>query len=191
MVRIALAFVAALWAGIGTAQPVQDPFVFENGDQLSISVLEDPGLNTTALVRPDGQISLPIVGEVTVAGRTAAAVQASIRRALTPNFLTPPTVTVSLVALGSGRERATFFILGETSGTGRYTFEPPFNMLQALAISGGPGRFAATNRIQIRRGSDEVILFDYEELSDGAPPTDVVELRDGDVIFIPTRRLFE
>jgi polysaccharide export outer membrane protein len=84
--------------------------------------------------------------------------------------------------------------MGEVGAPGRYDLERPVDVLQALAIAGGPGAFAARNRIQVRRQAadgERVMLFDYESLEDGATPRQLVELRDGDVIIVPERGLFD
>ncbi len=194
MTRIALLWiVVALLGGAVAAQEGSRDFRLEPGDQITISVLEDPGLNTTALVRPDGRISAPIVGALDVAGRTPESVAASIRRALAPSFLAPPTVTVALVGLG-GRQPATFYILGEIARPGPHSFDGPTTVLQALAIAGGPSRFAATRRIQLRRQTGEgewLFNFDYDVVERGLVPSQVIEMRDGDVIVVPVRGIFE
>ena len=69
------------------------------GDVLQIEVLEDATLNRTAIVLPDGQISLPLAGSVQAAGRSLAQVQADLATRLAPNFATPPTVYVTLNSL--------------------------------------------------------------------------------------------
>ena len=69
------------------------------GDVLQIEVLEDSTLNRTAIVLPDGQISLPLAGSVRAAGRSLAQVQADLASRLAPNFATAPTVYVTLSAL--------------------------------------------------------------------------------------------
>lgn len=86
-------------------------------------------------------------------------------------------------------------MMGEISRTGRFTIQLPMTLMQALAIGGGPGRFAAEQRIQVRRktedGAEQVILFDYAALQSGSPTVNDIELADGDIIFVPQRRLFE
>ena len=72
---------------------------------------------------------------------------------------------------------------------------PGTTLLQAVAISGGVSRFAAVKRIQLRRtnpstGVQNVTILNYKALANGAVTTDI-ELKDGDVILVPERRLFE
>lgn len=191
---------AILWIGVALlfapalAQTRDDQYRITPGDQIAISVLEDPGLNTSVLVRPDGRIALPLVGTILVEDQTPEQVQQIIRRALARDFVTPPTVTVSLLGLGAPDLFPQFYVLGEVARPGPYTLDRPLDLLQALALTGGPGPFAATNRIQVRRkvdGRDAVILFDYEQVEGGAVPVGDIPLRSGDVIVVPQRGLFE
>ena len=165
------------------------------GDRIAISVLEDAGLNTTALIRPDGKISLPLAGTIDAAGRTPEELQSIVRRALSRDFVEPPTVTVALVGVSNELlDISTIYIIGEVANPGRFELVLPIDVLQALAVAGGPSPFAATNRIQVRRnagGDEAVVLFDYEMIQAGAVPSERIALNDGDVIVVPERGLFE
>lgn len=199
MVRIALSWIAAalLWA---TAVQAQD-FTLRPGDVVDISVLEDPSLNRQALIRPDGKISLPIAGTLQAADRTPEQLQAAIRRALAGDFLQAPTVTVALSRLGSGAGgaadlpgQARIYVIGQVNRPGALDVQTPITALQALALAGGAGAFAASDRIQIRRmvgGRSELLLFNYDILEDGAVPDNDLAMRDGDVLLVPQRGLFE
>ncbi len=167
------------------------------GDRIDISVLEDPTLNRQALVRPDGKISMPLAGAIAVAGLTPEAAQGLIRRRLAKDFIEPPNVTVSLVALGSeDEEEPAFYVLGEVAQPGRFTFneEMPVTVLQALALAGGLDVFAARKRVQIRRYADNVEtlqLFDYDAVESGEGLLPPLFIEDGDVIVVPESGLFE
>jgi polysaccharide export outer membrane protein len=86
------------------------------------------------------------------------------------------------------------FFVGEVNRPGMVEVRQGTTLLQAVAISGGVSRFAAIKRIQLRRtgadGVQRVTFLNYRALADGAVTTDI-ELRDGDVILVPERRLFE
>lgn len=195
VLRAALLAFWALFGAAGHAQsPSNDPYVLEVGDRIAVSVLEDPALNQSLLIRPDGRVTMPIAGEIEAAGRTPLAVQDTIRRALTASFLVPPTVTVTVVGLGASPTPPVIYVLGEVRSPGPIRNELPLDILQALALAGGPGPFAATTRIQIRRkenGRDTMRLFNYDHVVEGLLPITSVPLADGDVIVVPQRRLFE
>jgi polysaccharide export outer membrane protein len=199
MVRLLLALLvaAALSAPAARAQG----YLIQLGDRLDISVLEDPALNRTVLVRPDGRISLPLAGTIQAAGTTPEAVEAAIRRSLSRQFVQPPTVTVAVVGLGrqpeeaAGAGAASIYVLGQVGRPGVYQVTLPIDALRVLALAGGPGVFAARDRVQIRRrlasGGETMFLFDYDSIERGALPTADVQLADGDVIVVPERRLFD
>jgi polysaccharide export outer membrane protein len=194
--RCALWIVAILGlAGAAAAQSRTDEYRIAVGDRLSISVLEDPGLNQSVLVRPDGRISLPLAGTLDAADRTPEELQSAIRRALGRDFIEPPTVTVSVVGLGEpDGELAILYVLGQVGRPGALEVELPIDVLQALALAGGPSVFAATERIQVRRrerGAERVMIFNYALVDEGLTPTDAFDLADGDVIVVPERGLFE
>jgi len=171
-------------------------YLLAPGDLIDINVLEDPTLNRQALIRPDGNISMPLAGTIAAAGRTPEAVQGLIRRRLAKDFVEPPNVTVALVALGiEGEEEPAFYVLGEVAQPGRFTFdeETPVTVLQALALAGGLDVFAARKRVQIRRYADNVEtlqLFDYDAVESGEGLLPPLFIEDGDVIVVPERGLF-
>ncbi|MEL6677093.1 MAG: polysaccharide biosynthesis/export family protein [Pseudomonadota bacterium] len=201
MTRLFLSlFVLCLMAGAAVAQSA---YLIQRGDRLGVQVLEDPGLNSQALVRPDGRISLPIVGAIRAAGRSPEQLSATVRDRLASNFRQPPNVTVSLLAtapeeivLPEEEEVVTLriFVLGEVARPGMMEIEEETTALQALAMAGGLSRFAAEDRIQIRStredGQEILRIFDYEALLGGAVQSMPLILADGDVILVPERGLF-
>jgi polysaccharide export outer membrane protein len=194
--RFVMAVVAALlWATVAAAQD----YLIRLGDRLDVSVLEDPAIGRQVLVRPDGRITLPLAGTLDAAGRTPEALAVAIRRALARDFVEPPTVTVAVVGLGvealpeGATGAGTIYVLGQVGAPGRYDVALPIDILQMLAVAGGPGVFAATQRIQVRRrqSGDQIFLFDYDAVEHGTVPLTPIELRDGDVVVVPERGLFE
>ena len=172
----------------------QDSYRIKSGDVLRVEVLEDATLNRSALVLPDGRIALPLAGSVSAAGRSVEAVQADITQKLAPNFAAAPNVFVSLESLGQpvatgGSSGMTVYVMGEAANPGSYSVRRGTTVLQLLAESGGLSRFAAANRIQVQRGG-QVMTFDYRAVERGAAAAPMA-LQSGDVIVIPTRRLFE
>jgi len=196
-------------AGRGTSQLVpanptdlvfgDQPYRLRPGDVIQVSVLEDGSLDRQLLVQPDGRIALPLAGAIDADGLTPDEVERAIRGRLAADVIEPPTVTVSLVSLAPGvLEEETFptiYVTGQVNAPGRYQIQGPVTALQALAIAGGPGVFAATERIQVRRVNDEgaetVFIFDYDAVEEGRPSGGLLELDDGDVLVVPERGLFE
>ncbi len=202
MIRILVAaLLMILLAGMSFAQE----YTLRPGDTLQIEVLEDPSLNRTVLVLPDGRVTFPFAGTIPAEGRTVSQVQANITTALAPNFATRPTVFVSLSNLNPISQTAlateqdgdvvSIFFLGEVNAPGVVEVPTGTTLLQALAVGGGLTDFAATRRIQLRRtdtqGREIIYRFDFRAISRGAQITGATIVQEGDVILVPQRRLFE
>jgi polysaccharide export outer membrane protein len=202
---LAVILVPAAWA--------QSSYRLQAGDVLQMEVLEDPSLNRSLLVLPDGSVSLPLVGAVSAKGQTVDAMRSTIASALASKFAAPPTIFLSVgqlnptttavaqAAAGLAASNVTtagmvsVFALGEVNKQGRVDVEPGETLLQFLAESGGLTKFAATKRIQLRRankktGQETVYHFNYKAVQQGASAP-VIVLREGDVIVVPERKLFE
>jgi polysaccharide export outer membrane protein len=186
--------VSALAAPLALAQSAG--YRIKAGDQLAITVLEDDTLNRQALVLPDGRISVPLAGSVRAAGNTVETVEKTIADRLASNFAVRPSVFVSVIAVDEEEETFPIFVLGQVGGPGQVEVEPGTTLLQAIALAGGLDRFAATKRIQLRRtdsstGQERLYLFNYKAVERGGSIQSMITLREGDVIIVPERRLFE
>lgn len=186
----------------------QGSYRIQAGDTLAISVLEDPNLNRSVLVRPDGGISLPIAGNIQAGGNSISAVERLVTERLASGFSIKPTVSVALAAVGpvasavqqaraveAANTKVDIFFMGEVNGTGNQQVERGTTLLQAIATAGGLTQFAADSRIQLRRtgrdGRETIFLFDYDAVQNGAQITNNLVVQNGDVIVVPERRLFE
>jgi len=187
---------------LATSVNAQSEFTLGPGDRVQIEVLEDPSLNREVLVLPDGSFSFPLAGAVSAGGRTTTQVESALASALAPNFATSPTVSVSVAALGEravtgGTRTIDIYLMGELAGGGGLIqVQRGTTILQALALSGGFTKFAATKRIQLRRtdpqsGQQTVYAINYDAIEQGASNIGSSQLADGDVIIVPERRLFE
>lgn len=198
-----VAFVLGLMASFtpATAQGYQ----VRPGDTLKLEIVEDPTLDRSILVAPDGRISLPQAGTLKVSGMSVDAIGTAIAGKLAGSFTTAPTVTVSLQQLAeripsSGVVAAPattdIYVLGEANKLGKLALAPRTTLLQAFAEMGGFTKFAATKRIQLRRtdpktGAPVIFSINYEAIEAGQTTDGNITLRDGDVIVVPQRRLFE
>lgn len=193
-----LANLMLLALGLGSVASAEG-YQVRPGDVLKIEVLEDPTLNRSVLVAPDGRIAMPMAGTMKASGLSVDSVAANIATAITPNFAGKPSVFVSLERLaertgGSGvaAKPATIdiYVMGEAGKPGRHEMSPGSTVLQLFAEMGGFGKFAATKRIQLRRGADTFKL-NYDQIEAGTSNAGGTTLKDGDVIVIPQRKLFE
>jgi polysaccharide export outer membrane protein len=197
---LVLALTVSLAASLAQAQ---SEYRVRPGDNLTIEVLEDSSLNRTVVVLPDGRFNFPFAGSVQASGRNAGEIGSAVSAAISPNFSAPPTVFVTVspsaasVAASSGGGAGTIdiYFLGEVNTPGVVAVKRGTTLLQAMAVGGGVTRFAAVKRIQLRRtdpatGVQNVITLNYRALANGTA-SNVIELKDGDVILVPERRLFE
>lgn len=194
MRRIALTFLMMLMA-VPAALAQSASYRIQPGDRLQITVLEDETLNRDLLVTPDGQISVPLAGTVRVAGQTVDAVEETIADRLAANFAVRPSVFVALTGVDEAAGQFPVYVLGQVGNPGLLQVEAGTTLLQALALAGGPARFGATRRIQLRRtdanGQEKLYLFNYNAVERGGSIQSMIALREGDVIIVPERRLFE
>jgi polysaccharide export outer membrane protein len=193
MFKVLLGFVTALLF-VASAQ-AQGTYRIKSGDSLNVEVLEDPTLNRNTLVLPDGSINFPLAGSVAAGGRTVDQVRKDLTQALSPSFASPPTVFVSVGAVGispaatfSAPATKNIYVIGEIATPGKLVTTKNTTILQAIAEAGGLTRFAADKRIQLRRGGD-TFIYNYRTNSGGLSGNTV--LAPGDVIVVPQRRLFE
>lgn len=186
----------------------QEKFRVSPGDVLAIEVLEDPSLNRDVLVLPDGQFSFPFAGTVRAGGRTLTQVEEDLKTAISGNFALPPSVFVSvrniqprsspqiLTPTEEMEESVNIYFIGEVNTPGLRSLAQGTTFLQAVAANGGFTNFAALKRIQLRSkdprtGRQVTIKLNYKALAAGAEILYDPVLRDGDIIVVPERRLFE
>ena len=177
------------------------------GDVLQIEVVEDPDLNRSVLVTPDGSFSFPFAGSVDARGRTVTQIRDELIQDLSGAFAAPPTVFVSVSRLAEREpvlpttaapfEEPTIdvYVTGEIANSGLIRVAPGTTILQVIAQAGGLTRFAADGRIQLRRtdpaaGRTQAYLFDFDGRRAGTISPATV-LAEGDVVVVPERRLFE
>ena len=196
-----LTLMLAMLAGTAHAQ---SEYRVRAGDTLVIEVLEDSSLNRSVAVLPDVRFSFPFAGTLQAAGRTVGEIQSAVSTAIESNYATPPTVFVTVqpgqraASTGGGTPQTAtidIYFVGEVGQPGLRPVEPGTTFLQAMSQAGGLSPFAATKRIQLHRtdasGRKTTQIFNYHAISRGAKMLVDPPLRDGDVILVPERRLFE
>jgi polysaccharide biosynthesis/export protein len=189
---------ALLFLGVfGIAANAQ---TLKSGDALSITVLQDPKLDRQVIIDPFGQIAFPLAGHIRARGLTPQAVENAIKAKLKDNYKDENLdVTVALVAVGKpdipeDDLKPKVFITGEILRPGSYIVRQRTTLMQAIALAGGLGPYAAKRRLQVRRriGDEETIyVFDYRAYEAGADLEGNITLHAGDVIMVPERGLFE
>lgn len=152
-------------------------------DILEISVWKDESLTKQVIVRPDGKISFPLVGELQAAGRTVEDLRKEIVKKLS-EYISDPVVTVMVIGINSYK----IYVVGKVNRPGEYKLGRKINVMQALAIAGGVTPFADLNDIGILRqeGDKQIrIKFNYKEVVKGKHLEQNIFLKSGDVIVVP------
>ena len=156
-------------------------YVIGPEDSLQITVWKEPTLSGTIPVRPDGMISLVLVGDIPAAGMTPTALSTDISQRL-KKYIQDPVVTV--VVLGVNSQRV--FLVGEVGKVGPVVMTPGMTPLQAIVTGGGLTQFANSKRIYILRttaGKQQKIPFNYKQALKGENAG--VSLLPGDTIVVP------
>jgi len=157
-------------------------YVIGGDDVLLISVWKEPDLTTTLPVRPDGNISLPLLNDVQAAGLTPMQLANSITEKLR-KFVADPRVTVVVTQINSQK----VYVTGEVQHTGALQLLPNMTVLQALANAGFT-QFANTKAIYVLRaenGQQQKIPVNYKRLVKGQAMEQNIALKPGDTIVVP------
>jgi polysaccharide export outer membrane protein len=148
-------------------------------DVLAIRVWNEQQLTSAYIVRPDGKISMSLVGDIPAAGLTPEKLGQGITEALS-KYINHPDVSVSVTQINSKK----YFIVGETRKTGAFPLLIPTTVMEALAQSGGFNDFAKKNKIVIVRGAQR-FQFNYSEVLKGKHREQNILLEPGDQINVP------
>ncbi len=168
--------------------PRNKEIVLGIGDVLSINVWGEKDLNTEGTIRPDGNITMPLVGDLKAAGETPTALKANIKTQLA-KFLKlgdGSEVTVAVKAWKSYR----FTLSGEVGKPGVYTSDQYVTVADAIAMAGGLTRFAKRDGIKLLRvtpktGNVREIPIDYDAIASGQRPDMNIYVLAGDTIWAP------
>jgi polysaccharide export outer membrane protein len=148
-------------------------------DLIFVRVWREPDFTLPAAVRPDGKITMPLIGDVQAANQTPAQLTKSITELLS-KYLNNPDVNVSVTDVRSKK----YYIDGEVLKPGSYLLVTPTTILEALSICGGFRDFANTKKIRILRKGN-ILHFNYKEVSGGKKLEQNILVESGDHIIVP------
>lgn len=148
-------------------------------DSLYVRVWHEPDLSGTLDVRPDGYISMQLIGEMKVDGMSLSELSAAITKRL-QDFIKNPEVNVQLLRVNSKK----YTIQGEVNRPGSYPLTGPVTILEALVNASGFRDFANTKKIYLLRGSQR-FNFNYKQVSKGKNLEQNIQVQNGDQIFVP------
>jgi polysaccharide biosynthesis/export protein len=161
----------------------ESTYVIGPEDVLDISVWKEPDFSRAVPVRPDGQISLPLLGDIKAAGLTPSQLAVLITGML-HKYVTQPQVTVIVNQINSRR----VYVLGEVNRPGPVSMVPGMTVLQALSSAGGFTQFAKPKGIYVLReenGKEVRYPFNYKQAIRGESVGQNIILKPGDTVVIP------
>jgi polysaccharide export outer membrane protein len=147
-------------------------------DILYVKVFRDTDFTGQYLVRTDGRISLPLIGEKQAAGLTPVALAAALKQALS-DYIVQPDVTVMVYQVNSKM----YTVAGEVNHPGRFPLLLPTHVFDAVNEAGGFKDFANKTDITIIRGTQR-LKFNYEDVRKGKKLEQNIELQNGDTIYV-------
>jgi polysaccharide biosynthesis/export protein len=161
----------------------EDAYAMGVGDVLEITVWKNPELSVTAPVRPDGRISVPLLGDVQAEGMTPLALKQVLSDGY-KEFVTAPSVSVVIKEIHSQK----VFVTGEVEEPGAYDIRPRTKLMQVVAMAGGVTPYAKGRAIVLRdRGgrADRRFEIELSAIISGRRPEDNIVLQAGDTVVIP------
>lgn len=165
------------------APAVADSYQIQPGDDLLVSVWKEKDLQSEVVVRPDGGISFPLAGDIPASGKTTTQLEKDLAAKL-QKYVPDPVVTV-MVKQSLGNK---IYVIGKVNKPGDYPTNRTVDVMQALAMAGGPTPYASLNKIKILRrenGELKAIPFRYSRVEKGEDLQQNIILQGGDVIVVP------
>jgi len=180
---------ASLRAAEKSSLIVTKEYIIGPEDLLEITVWRNADLSKTVIVRPDGRISLPLVGDVTAVGKTPSQLTDEIATRL-KDFKENPSVAIVVKEVNS----YAIYVLGEVKGPGKYPLKSKTTLLQGITIAGGFTPTAARNKLVVFRFSengagDEKIKASYDDIVLREGSQQNIELKPGDTVVVPAETM--
>ena len=162
------------------AVPTRQEYTVGRGDVLQIVVRKEPELSRDVIVRLDGWITVPLLGDLQAEGQTPKQISEEITRRLA-RLINTPLVTVAVGQALSARA----YVIGQVVRSGEIPLSVPITVAQALALSGGFKEFAKRDSIVIVGQDKKVTPFDFKKFETGRDLEQNVSLKPGDTIVVP------
>ncbi len=161
-----------------------DSYIIGAGDVLSVDVWKEPDLSSKQVsVRLDGNISLPLIRDIKVAGLTPEQVQSLLTEKY-KEYVTAPEVSVTLLQSLSKK----IYVLGKINSPGEYPLQKNMTIVQAISLAGGLGQWADSSDVRLIRkikGTEKTFRVDYDAIVSGEDLSQNILLKPDDTIFVP------
>ena len=152
-------------------------------DVLEVIFWREKEMSAEVVVRPDGQITLPLLNDIQASGLTPDQLRVSVTEAAA-KYVADPTVAVVVKAINSRR----VFITGQVAKPGVYPLTSPITVVQLITLAGGVLEYAKEREIRVMRtenGRTQAFLFNYRDVSRGRNLRQNIELKPGDTVVVP------
>jgi polysaccharide export outer membrane protein len=149
-------------------------------DVLRIVVWKEPDLTRDVTVRPDGMITVPLLGDLPAAGRAPSQLAAALAQEL-KRYIGDPRVVVVVTEARSAR----FFVVGQVTKSGEFPLSGHTTVLQGLALAGGFKDYAKLKDIVVVKRDGTVLPFNFDRVADGKDVSQNFALESGDTIVVP------
>jgi polysaccharide biosynthesis/export protein len=171
-------------APAGPVADVPPEYVIGPQDVLGINFWRDTDMTGDVTVRPDGRITLPLIGDVTAAGLTPEQLKAVIQKGAA-KLIEDPTITVIVRQINSRK----VFITGQVATPGAHVLTGPLTVMQLISLAGGLTEYAKKKEITVMRteptGKQTVLPFNYSDVSRGKNLAQNIVLKPGDTVVVP------
>jgi polysaccharide biosynthesis/export protein len=168
----------------GPSVDVPPEYVIGPQDVLGINFWRDADMTGDVTVRPDGRITLPLIGDLTAAGMTPEALKTAIHTAAS-KLIEDPAITVIVRQINSRK----VFITGQVATPGAHVLTGPLTVMQLISLAGGLTEFAKKKDITVMRteanGKQVVLPFNYSDVAKGKSLSQNVVLKPGDTVVVP------
>lgn len=182
-----LAFATACSSpGVAPPLPTSRAYTVGPPDQLSVSILPEPEILREVVVRPDGMISVELIGDIPAAGRSTSEIAADIEKRI-GRYKRDARVTVALKRALSSQVT----VLGEVTRNATFPISRETRLTEALGMVGGPSFFAARTRVRVIRHQGEsatVYRVNLKDIQKGDLSTNMM-LQGGDIVYLPPTRM--
>jgi polysaccharide export outer membrane protein len=163
--------------------PVPEDYQLHAGDLLQITVWKEADLQQEVLIRPDGGMTFPLVGELHAAGHTVADLTKMVEERI--RKYVPDAVVTVVLKTPAGSQ---VFVVGKVNHPGTFPLLGPLDVMQAISLAGGSTPFADLNAIRILRrrdGHETSIPFKYGQVQHGRHLEQNILLESGDTVVVP------
>jgi polysaccharide export outer membrane protein len=162
---------------------IPDDYLIGAEDVLAVQFWREPDMSGDVTVRPDGKITLPLIGEINAVGKKPEVLRDDVQKAA-DRFLADANVSVIVKQINSRK----VFITGQVTKPGEFPLAGPRTVLQLIAQAGGLTEYAEGSKITVMRveqGQTRVFRFNYKDVSKGRALEQNIELKPGDTVVVP------